>query len=153
VPFEWDVDLLSGYKSSFLDNRSRRPATNRFFGCDTPGVDEAIGRGGFDAFMVSGLGREDVLAGRHGLPAENLPVLIRGDSQLAGRRRAPLRLAKELVYPRLLGLFDGFLYVGRRNHDYLRHYGLAEERLFVSPHCCRQRLVRRAGRRRSPSAR
>jgi glycosyltransferase involved in cell wall biosynthesis len=46
-----------------------------------------------------------------------------------------LRLAKELVYPRLLGLFDGFLYVGRRNHDYLRHYGLAEERLFFSPHC------------------
>src|SRR5258708_14003579 len=63
------------------------------------------------------------------------PVVIRGDSQLPARRRAALRLAKELVYPRLLGLFDGFLYVGRRNRDYLRHYGLAERRLFFSPHC------------------
>jgi glycosyltransferase involved in cell wall biosynthesis len=135
VPFEWDVDLLSGYQSSFLDNRSRRPATNRFFGCDTPGIDDAIGRGGFDAFMVTGWGVKTYWQAVMACRRRNVPVLIRGDSQLAARRRAPLRLAKELVYPRLLGLFDGFLYVGRRNHDYLRHYGLAEERLFFSPHC------------------
>jgi glycosyltransferase involved in cell wall biosynthesis len=135
VPFEWDVDLLSGYESSFLDNRSRRPATNRFFGCDTPGIDEAIGRGRFDAFMVTGWGVKTYWQAVMACRRRNVPVLIRGDSQLAARRRAPLRLAKELVYPRLLGLFDGFLYVGRRNHDYLRHYGLPEERLFFSPHC------------------
>src|SRR5258708_8584163 len=65
----------------------------------------------------------------------NVPVVIRGDSQLPRRRRPALRLAEELIYPRLRGLFDGFLYVGRRNRDYLRHYGLAERRLFFSPHC------------------
>jgi glycosyltransferase involved in cell wall biosynthesis len=135
VPFEWDVDLLSGYESAFLANRSRRPATNRFFGCDTPGIDEAIGRGHFDAFMVTGWGVKTYWQAVMACRRRNVPVLIRGDSQLPARRRAALRLAKELVYPRLLGLFDGFLYVGRRNHDYLRHYGVAEQRLFFSPHC------------------
>jgi glycosyltransferase involved in cell wall biosynthesis len=135
VPFEWDVDLLSGYESTFLTNRSRRPATNRFFGCDTPGIDEAIGRGRFDAFMVTGWGVKTYWQAVMACRRRNVPVLIRGDSQLPARRRAALRLAKELVYPRLLGLFDGFLYVGRRNRDYLRHYGLAERRLFFSPHC------------------
>jgi glycosyltransferase involved in cell wall biosynthesis len=135
VPFEWDVDLLSGYESAFLANRSRRPATNRFFGCDTPGIDEAIGRGHFDAFMVTGWGVKTYWQAVMACRRRNVSVLIRGDSQLPARRRPALRLAKELVYPRLLELFDGFLYVGRRNRDYLRHYGLAERRLFFSPHC------------------
>jgi glycosyltransferase involved in cell wall biosynthesis len=135
VPFEWDVDLLSGYESAFLDNRSRRPATNRFFGCDTPGIDEAIGRGRFDAFMVTGWGMKTYWQAVMACRRRNVPVLIRGDSQLPAQRRPALRLAKELIYPRLLGLFDGFLYVGRRNREYLRHYGIADRRLFFSPHC------------------
>jgi len=135
VPFEWDVDLLSGYDSAFLDNRSRHPATNRFFGCDTPGIDEAVERGRFDAFMVTGWAVKSFWQAGRACRRRKVPVLIRGDSQLAERRRLPLRLVKELLYPRLLRTFDGFLYVGRRNRDYLRHYGLPEDRLFFSPHC------------------
>jgi glycosyltransferase involved in cell wall biosynthesis len=135
VAFEWDVDLLSGYDSVFLENRSRRPAVTGFFGCDTPGIDEAIGRGRFDAFVVTGWSVKTFWQAVIACRRRSVPVLIRGDSQLAARRPLPLRLAKELVYPRLLGLFDGFLYVGCRNRDYLRHYGLAEQRLFFSPHC------------------
>lgn len=135
VAFEWDVDLLAGYDNVFLDNRSRRPATNKFFGCDTPDIDEAIGRGRFDAFMVTGWGVKSYWQAVRACRRKNVPVLIRGDSQLAARRSLPLRLAKELAYPRLLGLFDGFLYVGQRNRDYLRHYGIPDKRLFFSPHC------------------
>lgn len=135
VAFDWDVDLLSGYDSTFLNNRSRRPATNRFFGCDTPEIGETVERGGFDAFLVTGWGVRSYWQAVRACRRRGVPVLIRGDSQLAERRNLPLRLAKELVYPRLLRSFDGFCYVGRRNHDYLRHYGLPEDRLFFSPHC------------------
>lgn len=135
VAFDWDVDLLSGYDSTFLNNRSRNPATNRFFGCDTPDIDDAVERGGFDAFLVTGWGVKSYWQAVRSCRRRGVAVLIRGDSQLAERRKLPLRLAKELVYPRLLSLFDGFCYVGRRNHDYLRHYGLPEDRLFFSPHC------------------
>jgi glycosyltransferase involved in cell wall biosynthesis len=39
------------------------------------------------------------------------------------------------VYPRLLGTFDGFLAVGRRNAEYYRHYRIPPHRIFASPHC------------------
>ena len=45
VPFEWDVDLLSGYDSAFLDNRSRHPATNRFSAATRPGSTKPLATG------------------------------------------------------------------------------------------------------------
>ncbi|MFI4999602.1 MAG: glycosyltransferase family 1 protein, partial [Reyranellales bacterium] len=42
VAFEWDIDLLSGYRSRFLTNVARNPSTDRFFGCDTPDVTAEI---------------------------------------------------------------------------------------------------------------
>jgi glycosyltransferase involved in cell wall biosynthesis len=135
VPFEWDVDLLSGYDNAFLHNRSRRPTVDNFLGCDTPGIDEAVALGRFDAFVVTGWGMKSYWQAAKACRRRNVPVLVRGDSQLAARRPLPVHVLKELLYPRLLRSFDGFCYVGRRNYDYLRHYGLPEERLFFSPHC------------------
>ena len=54
VAFDWDVDLLSGYDSRFLVNVSRDPSTDRFGGCDTPGIADEIAGGYFDAFVVPG---------------------------------------------------------------------------------------------------
>src|SRR5437762_13927341 len=64
-PFQWDVDLLSGYNHHFLKNIARHPSVGRFSGCDTPEIATII-RGnpsplsalrsppGSDAFIVSG---------------------------------------------------------------------------------------------------
>src|SRR6266536_208125 len=77
VAFDWDVDLLCGYRHQFLKNVASRPGVDHFFGCDTPEVAEIIGgqiedrrskiesspsaishlpspTRGFDAFMVTG---------------------------------------------------------------------------------------------------
>jgi glycosyltransferase involved in cell wall biosynthesis len=135
VPFEWDVDLLSGYQSTFLNNQSGCPSTNTFFGCDTPDIDEVVDTGRFDAFLVMGWAVKSYWQAVRACRRRNVPVLVRGDSQLAARRTLAVHVLKELLYPRLLRLFDGFLYVGHRNRDYLRHYGLPEKRLFFSPHC------------------
>jgi len=135
VAFDWDVDLLSGFPSVFLENRSPRPGTSGFFGCDTPGIDRAIGDGGFDAFLVMGWNVKSYWQAVRACRRRGIPVLIRGDSQRADRRRLPVRLAKKLLYPRLLQSFDGFCYVGRRNFEYLRGYGAPEGRLYFAPHC------------------
>ena len=42
VAFDWDIDLLSGYPSHFLANRSKRPGTDHFRGCDTPEIAQFI---------------------------------------------------------------------------------------------------------------
>ncbi|SEN79871.1 Glycosyltransferase involved in cell wall bisynthesis [Rhodospirillales bacterium URHD0017] len=135
VAFDWDIDLLSGYDSRFLTNVARQPSTDRFAGCDTPGIAEEIARGGFDAFIVPGWALRSYWQAVRACRRRGVPVLVRGDSQLGGQRNNAIRIAKALAFSQLLRRFDGFLYVGQRNREYLLHYGVPAERLFFSPHC------------------
>ncbi|MBL6616324.1 MAG: glycosyltransferase family 4 protein [Reyranella sp.] len=135
VPFEWDIDLLSGYDSRFLVNVARQPSTDRFGGCDTPGIGDEIARGRFDAFVVPGWALRCYWQAIHACRRYGVPVLVRGDSQLGTQRNRLICAAKSLAFSHLLRRFDGFLYVGQRNRDYLLHYGAPADRLFFSPHC------------------
>lgn len=135
VPFEWDVPLLEGYPFEWLQNVSRRPGVHSFRGCDTPGVGAALAAGGFDALLVTGWNLWSYWQAIGAARRLGMPVMVRGDSQLTTPRHATWRAAKRLVYPRLLAVFDAFLTVGRRNREYYREYGVAEDRLFASPHC------------------
>ena len=80
-----------------------------------------------------------------------LPILCRGDSQLAGRRSLPVRALKRLVYPAFLGSFDAHLAVGSRNRDYLLHYGVDPERIGSAPHCVDNAWWRERSRLAEPS--
>lgn len=135
VAFEWDVDLMSGYRSEFLPNLSRHPSSDSFWGCNTPAVSRKIVEGQFDAFIVPGWALWSYWQAVFACRRAGVPVLVRGDSQLVTQRQGAMRLAKELVFRQVLRAFDGFLYVGQRNREYLLHYGVPPERLFFSPHC------------------
>ena len=155
VAFDWDVDLLSGYDSRFLTNVARQPSTDRFGGCDTPGVAGEIARGKFDAFVVPGWALRSYWQAVRACRRLGVPALVRGDSQLVSQRNSAIRIAKAVAFSHLLRRFDGFLYVGQRNREYLMHYGVPAERLFFSPHCvdndafaAASSAVRRSGGRR-----
>jgi glycosyltransferase involved in cell wall biosynthesis len=162
--FQWDVDLLSGYKHRFLTNVARNPGVNHFWGCDTPGVWELVlgnaakrrgiepsvdptsgcaargveseSRQGrrFDAFVVTGWHLMSYWQAVRGCHRADVPVLVRGDSQLNTPRSWVKRWGKEFVYRILMRQFDGFLVVGQRNREYLSHYGVKKERMFFTPH-------------------
>jgi glycosyltransferase involved in cell wall biosynthesis len=151
VAFEWDVDLLAGYRSRFLTNVARQPSTDRFGGCDTPGIGAEIVDGRFDAFVVPGWGLRSYLQAVRACRRARVPVMVRGDSQLVGKRRAAVRLAKALLYPRMMRRFDGYLYVGRRSRDYFEHYGARPSRLFFAPHCVDNDAFGAAGHTGRPS--
>jgi glycosyltransferase involved in cell wall biosynthesis len=135
VAFDWDVDLLAGYESRFLTNVAREPSTDRFGGCDTPGIAAEIEGARFDAFVVPGWGLRSYLQAVKACRRAGVPVMVRGDSQLPGRRHVAVRLAKSLVYRRMMRRFDGYLYVGQRSRAYFEHYGAPRSRLFFAPHC------------------
>jgi glycosyltransferase involved in cell wall biosynthesis len=135
VAFEWDVDLLSGYRSEFLTNVARSPWSDNFWGCNTPEIKDRVAHGNFDAFVVPGWALWSYWQAVMACRRNAVPVFVRGDSQLVGQRTGPVRLAKEIAFARMLRAFDGFLYVGERNREYLRYYGVPEDRLFFSPHC------------------
>jgi glycosyltransferase involved in cell wall biosynthesis len=135
VPFEWDIDLMSGYRSEFLTNVARQPSPESFWGCNTPGIAGKVAAGGFDAFVVAGWALWSYWQAAFACRRNGVPILVRGDSQLVNQRRGFLRAIKEPVFPGMLRRFDGFLYVGQRNREYLQHYGVPSQRLFFSPHC------------------
>jgi glycosyltransferase involved in cell wall biosynthesis len=146
VAFEWDVPLLDGYQSEWLDNVASRPGVDRFFGCDTPGVAARISHG-FDAVVVNGWNLRSYWQAIGAARRAGVPVMVRGDSQLVTGRSGLRRMAKRVTYPRLLRSFDAFLTVGRRSEDYYRHYGVADDLMFRSPHCVDNEFFAAAARR------
>lgn len=135
TPFEWDIDLQSGYQHTFLRNRARVSNASRFNGTDTPEIATRLREGRFDAVLTLGWHLKSLLQGIWAAKRLGLPVLVRGDSQLTTPRSRLKRIAKEAVYPMLLRTFDAALYVGARNRAYYENYRYPSDRLFYSPHC------------------
>ena len=135
VGFEWDTDLMSGYHSSFLDNKAKQPGTDHFSGIDTPDIQDRLKQANFDAVMLIGWHRKFLLQALWAAKCLRMPVVVRGDSHLATPRSTFKRVAKQAVYPVFLRQFDAALAVGLRNRDYWRHYRYPEARIFDSPHC------------------
>ena len=135
TPFEWDVDLTSGYSHSFLENVARQPGTDRFSGCDTPDLGRHLREGRFEALLVMGWHLKTYLQGVLAAKHLGIPVMVRSDSQLETPRSRLKGAFKALTYPWFLRLFDAALYVGQRSRAYYTHYGYPADRLFFSPHC------------------
>ena len=144
VAFDWDVDLLSGYESRFLKNVARVPSTGTFAGCNTPEIADLISAGRFDAFVVLGWSLRSYWQAVWACRRAGVPVMVRGDSQIAGQRGGVIRRVKRVIFPHMLKCFDACLYVGQRNREYLEHYGVPANRLFFSPHCVDTDAFRRA---------
>ena len=164
VKFEWDVPLTEGYPHRWLKNVSVHPGLGSFGGCDTPEIyDIVAGKlkaemqkpkaetsdsqksdfsfqlstfsvSPFDAFLIMGWNRKSYVQAIRACRRNRIPVLMRGDSQLNTPRSRLTTLVKYLPYRWILPRLDGHLYVGQRNREYLRHYGVPESRLFFTPH-------------------
>ena len=134
VEFDWDVPLLEGYPHRWLNNVAARPSLRSFAGCDTPEVHHILRSERFDAFLVFGWNRKSALQAIWACWRNHVPVLMRGDSQLPARRSPIKSAAKYFPYRWLLPRLDAHLHVGKRNKEYLQHYGVPENRLFFVPH-------------------
>jgi glycosyltransferase involved in cell wall biosynthesis len=132
--FDWDVDITSGYAHEFLDNVARQPGTDHFSGCDTPQVGDRLRAGRYDAVLVTGWHLKSYIQALIAAKRMGVPVLVRGDSQLATPRSRIKQAGKALAYPPFLRLFNAALYVGERSRAYYLRYGYPEARLFFSPH-------------------
>ena len=134
VEFEWDVPLLEGYPHRFLKNVSLRPGLDWFGGCDCPQIAEILVREGFTHVLLIGWHKKVFWQAFWAAKKAGIKVLSRGDSQLGITNSLLKRAAKFLLYRFLLPRFDAHLFVGRRNREYLKHYGVKDARLFFSPH-------------------
>ncbi len=99
---------------------ARVPSTQTFAGCNTPGIADRIADGRFDAFVVPGWSLRSYWQAVRACRRARVPVMVRGDSQLAGQRGGAVGRVKGVVFPHMLKQFDACLYVGQRNRGISR---------------------------------
>lgn len=146
VPFDWDVDLMSGYSSSFLNNVASEISVETFAGCDVPTIERTLFTGKFDAVIVFGWYQKFFLQAIYAAKRLGIPVFVRGDSQLSTPRSPAKRMGKNILYPFLLRTFDAVFYVGQKSREYYQYYSYPSNRMFFSPHCIDTEFFReRAG--------
>ncbi len=130
--FEWDVDLLSGYDSVFVPNRSGRPGAEHFLGFNNPDLATQMGAWRPDALLLFGYKWASHLRAIIWARRRRIPIVFRGDSHLLGRGspRLHVRVALRALFSR----FAAFLYVGAANREYFEAFGVPPAKLFFAPH-------------------
>lgn len=133
VEFEWDTPLLEGYEYQWLENVGP-PGSTGFRRFDTPVIASIIRNGSYSAFLIFGWNHMSAWQALSACQASGVPALMRGDSQLKTPRNLVWRVMKQLPYRFYLSRYSAHLYVGKRNREYLKHYGVSDANLFHAPH-------------------
>ncbi len=131
VPFNWDIDLLSGHNYVWLNNLSKLPLQG-FNGCDTPEISHIIQREKFDAFLVLGWHTRSMWQAMSACWKNNTPLFVRGDSHLHIQMPLLKRIVKEATHRYFIPRFTACLAVGKWSREYFEHYGA--RKILSSPH-------------------
>jgi glycosyltransferase involved in cell wall biosynthesis len=129
--FQWDIPLLEGYRYEMLENVASNPSLSDFSGCDTPGIDQVVRNGGYDAFIVNGWVVKSCVQLLWACRKYHVPCIVRGDSN----NLRPRSGWKRLIHRLLLSRYSAFLYTGEGNRRFYLDNGVAENMLFFAPHC------------------
>ncbi|MCP4110852.1 MAG: glycosyltransferase family 4 protein [Desulfobacteraceae bacterium] len=132
IPFQWDVDLISGYPHIWLKNQSAHPSLISFRGLDTPEIINIIEQKQFDAFIVHGWNKKSCWQAFSACWRTQTPLFVRSDSQLAAQKSNLKKLIKKLLYPLFISRFDVCLAMGKRSAEYFHHFG--GKRVITAPH-------------------
>lgn len=135
MSFAWDIPLLDGYRWERVENHSPRPSVNTLFGTDTPGIQDTIRRGKFDAFIIPGWGRLCYLQAAQVCFDLGVPLMIRGEALANDNDPWIKRVVKHRVISRLLSRCAACLCIGKRNEQFYRSLGVAANRLFSANYC------------------
>jgi glycosyltransferase involved in cell wall biosynthesis len=137
VAFDWDVPLRDGYRSVVVRPRipGARFDSSTYEGVDVAEIGEVVEGTRPDVVLVPGWHSRTFIRTLVHCRRRGIPVLYRGDTNLASGRSGWQRPVWTLRTAALLRLFSGYLSVGRRSREYLEHFRIPGNRIFASPHC------------------
>lgn len=140
--FQWDIDLMSGYESVFLQNKSKQPNLQTYNGVQVPDIGQAIKESAATHVLIMGWHCKAYRQALKFCNKNHIPVASRGDSILNPDLPLWKKIAKKIYYPFFLNKYDKHFYVGKRNKEYLKFYGVKEDKLLYSPHAVDQEFWR-----------
>lgn len=130
---KWDVELLSGYRHTFLRNLVH-DSNRGWMRHINPGIVPALLRGHFEmVILMLGWGSISALAGIVTCRVAGIPFFLYGDSSFP----PPETTLRSRIRASLLRLLfrntTGFLVSGALNADYYHHYGGDADHFFLLP--------------------
>jgi glycosyltransferase involved in cell wall biosynthesis len=131
---QWDVPLLGGYRSAFLQNWSWRAGLNCFCGVLNPGVVRWIVTGHYDAVLVYGWARATNLMAIGAALGSNTPLLLRGETNLLNFLPSLKKQFKAMVLKPLFAATAGFLSIGRHNTEFYRAWDVPVQKIHLTPY-------------------
>lgn len=138
MKLRWDIPLLEGYESEFIENRSRTPGTESFLGLWNPGLTRRVRAYRPDAVLLTAYNFASIAMLLARWRRNEAPLLLRGDSHRLIPRRGLLEPARRRLITAVFRRFAAVLYVGSANRDYFAMHGVAPECLFHCPHAVDQ---------------
>jgi len=154
VSFEWDTSPLDGYHFKTL-----RPAretdylhSDRFFGVDVPQMGRAILNSRPDAVVVPGWYSSTLVRALAACQVHGIPCIYRGDTPFDATRRGLRQSAAKLRTRAMLLLYRSYLSVGKRNREYLHHFGIPDSKIHFSPSCVDNEFFHKSAQRARTSA-
>ena len=132
---EWDIDLLSGYDHTFVENVSSKPGSHHYMGIINPSLIQQVEKFKPNAILVYGWKFQShlkLMRYFHG----KAPILFRGDSTLLDE--APgFSFKKFLRFSFLKWVYnhvDIALSPGKASDDYFTASGLKAKQIVRAPH-------------------
>ena len=129
----WDLPLLDGYDSEFVENQSSDPGTHHFWGLRTPGLVDSILRWNADAVLIYTWNSYSHLSAMRELKGKR-PVFFRGDSTLLDPLPPWRRLLRRIALTWIYRHVDTAIAVGQNNRDYFIEYGIDPADICLAPH-------------------
>jgi glycosyltransferase involved in cell wall biosynthesis len=133
--FRWDLPLLDGYDSVFIQNTSSHPGAGHFNGIKNKELIPLVKAYNPDALLVYGWSFHSHLQLLRYFKGK-IKILFRGDSTLLDEKTGISfrKIARRLFLRRVYSGIDFCLYTGKENRSYFSVHGVCEKSLIYAPH-------------------
>jgi len=131
----WDIDLLGGYESEFL-NAFKHQRLDSFWDLRlNPGFRNALRGMRADTLWIQGWQVAAYWQAVFEAQRAGVRVWLRGDTNARSNAGGTGQKLKRLLLRQLLRRVDRLLYVGEANRQFYLAQGISEARLAPAPHC------------------
>jgi glycosyltransferase involved in cell wall biosynthesis len=133
-PISWDIDLLQGYKSTFLRKADTNSIGDDYLDLFDPDIVPHLFRSRYEVLLVFGYNQPTLIIGMIAQRLLGRLLLFREEQTILHSRPLWKRAIKRITLP-LLFAQGRALYIGRENRRWFQHYGVPSRRLFFTPYC------------------
>jgi glycosyltransferase involved in cell wall biosynthesis len=146
---QWDIPLLSGYKSEFIFNNATKPSIHAgFFGLVNWGIVKKLKNAPKSLVIVPGWNYASYWIGIFSAKWYGHDLAIRGESPLnqeVQKKGGKKFIRKVLLKYFLFRLINHAFYIGTQNFEFYRYYGVSEKKLGFVPYSVDNQRFQKAG--------